>query len=207
MSRLKYFGRPAQGAIRFGTNTLVNGDTITIGGRVYEFRTSGSATPPNVQVNVGGSAALTAVALRDAINANKPTIGVTATIDPVDTAVVRLKADVAGAAGNLALAEAVADAGIIVSGANLTQGQNGSARNYHFGTYVVTALDVLATNVVIETGLPAAVEFAQLHIKSATGLFKGTLTGLITKSGAQIRHDFAGATDLVAGDLIEWVAA
>ncbi|HKS17041.1 MAG TPA: hypothetical protein VJU16_06995, partial [Planctomycetota bacterium] len=75
------------------------------------------------------------------------------------------------------------------------------------GRYTVTALDVLATNVVIETSLPAAVpaEVALLYIRSNTGLFKGTLTGLITQNGTQIRHDFAGATDLVAGDTIDWI--
>src|SRR5688572_8676587 len=103
MLRARFMGRKAQGAIRFGSNTLVNGDTITVGGKVFEFRTSGSATPPNVQVNVAGSAALSAAAFITAFNLNKPAnlnVNITAVVDPVAADVVRLIADKVGALGN-----------------------------------------------------------------------------------------------------------
>jgi hypothetical protein len=205
MGRMRYKGNPAQGAIRFGSNTIVDEEYVSIGGKIYEFDDDAAVTSPHVLVTIGGSAAATAANLIAAINANKPSPGVTASADPVEAETVRLVADKVGTAGNLALVEAVSDAGITVSGANMTGGENGGSQKVARGEYVVTALDVLAANVVIETGL-ASPRFIKLYTRKADGTFFETSTGVVTISGSQIRHDFAGGTDLEAGDTLSWEA-
>lgn len=203
MGRVRYLGSVAQGAFHLANNTIVDGETFSIGGKTYEFDDDASVSGTNVLVTIGGSAALTAAAMIAAINANKPTPGVTASADPVDSATVRLKADDRGAAGNLALAETVSDAGFTKSGATMTGGENGGTQTPSRGEYVVTAIDVLAGSVVIETGLQTP-RFPHLYIRKADGTYAENLTGVVSISGSQIRHDFAGATDLEAGDIIEW---
>lgn len=205
MGRVRFLGAVAQGSFHLANNTIVDGETFSIGGKTYEFDDDASVSGTNVLVTIGGTAALTAAEMITKINANKPTPGVTASIDPVSNVCVRLKADSRGAAGNLALAEAVSDAGFTKSGATLVGGENGGTQTEARGEYVVTAIDVLAANVVIETGL-ATPRFIKLYTRKADGTFFETSTGVITISGSQIRHDFAGATDLEAGDTLSWEA-
>lgn len=204
MSRVRYFGNPAQGSIKFGSNTIIDGETITIGNKVYELRAAAPAGGGHILVVVGGTAALTAAALIVAINANKPSVPVTAVIDPVSNVTVRLVADVAGDAGNIILQETVVDAGIVVSGATLVGGENAATQTIARGKYAVTQNDVDATNIVIETGLVSP-RFATVESYGATGA-KKTSTGLVTVSGTKILHDFTGATDHVAGDVLVWSA-
>lgn len=203
MGRVRFLGAVAQGAFHLANNTIVDGETFSIGGKTYEFDDDASVSGTNVLVTIGGTAALTAAEMVAKINANKPTPGVTASLDPVDSTTVRLKADDRGAAGNLALAETVSDAGFTKSGATMTGGENGGTQTPSRGEYVVTAIDVLAGSVVIETGLQTP-RFPHLYIRKADGTFAENLTGVVSISGSQIRHDFAGATDLEAGDIIEW---
>lgn len=204
MGRQKYEGVKAQGAIRFGSNVLVNGELFTVGGKNYEFRTSGSAGAGNIQVNVGGTAALTAAALIAAINANKPTVPVTAYIDPIENVTVRLEADFPGTNGNLAMSETVVDAGITISGANMTNGEDAGNQVEARNEYVVTALDVAAGCCMISTGLQTP-RFMQLEVRTATGLQKA-ITSLCTFDGTRIKVDSDGATNPAAGDKIVWGA-
>jgi len=204
MSRVRYFGNPAQGSISFGSNTIVDGEIITIGDKIYELRAAGSASAGHVLVGVGGTATLTAAALVAAINANKPTVPVTASVDPITATVVRLVADAPGAAGNIALLEGVADAGVVVSGATLVGGENAGTQTVARGKYTVTANDVTATSIVIETGLVSP-RFATIETYSSTGA-KKTSTGLLTISGSKLLVDFTGSTDHAATDVIVWSA-
>lgn len=205
MGRIRYLGNVAQGSIHLANNTIVDGDYFTIGSKVYEFDDNAAVTAGRVLITIGGSAAATVTAMVAAINANKPSVPVTASVDPVSTSCCRLKADNRGSAGNIALTENVADAGFTVSGATLVGGENGGTQTEARGEYTVTAIDVLATSVVIETGLVSP-RFPKLYTRKADGTFFETSTGVISISGSQIRHDFTGATDLEAGDKISWEA-
>lgn len=211
MGRLKFFGLKAVGAIRLTINPT-DTETARIGpipavggvtGKRFEFDNNALVTAGNILVTIGGSAALSAVNLRNAINANPVTpVAVVAEIDPIDTSVVRLYASQHGAAGNLELA--ATGANVTVSGAAMTGGEGGGNQILHRGEYVVTALDVLAGNIMIETGLSGP-RFMQVDTFSATGLQK-LLTSLHTFNGSKIQIDTDGATNPVAGDKISWAA-
>jgi hypothetical protein len=211
MGRVKFLGLRAVGAIRLNANPA-DGETVTIGpvpavggvtGKRFEFDNNAAVTAGNILVTIGGSAALSAIALRDKINTNKPTpVGITAEIDPVDTSTVRLYADAPGAGGNLALADT--GAAIDVSSAVMTGGEGSGNQTLHRGEHVVTALDVAAGNVMIDTGLSGP-RFPQVDCFSAAGLQKA-LTSLVIVVGSKIQLDFDGATNPVAGDKISWGA-
>ena len=203
MGRVRFFGIAATGAIRLANNTLVDTETITIGDRVYEWDNNAAVTAGNILVTIGGDVATSVANLIAAINANKPSVAVTASADPVDALVIRLIADAQGANGNLALAETIADAGNIVSGAFMTNGENAGSQIFHQGEYIVTALDVLAANLVIPTGLTTP-KNVRVEIRDTVGVFREDITGAVTVVLGNILHDFAGAIDLVATDRVIW---
>jgi len=80
------------------TNTVSDGETVTIGSRVYEFKTSGDATLGNIKVDISGGAtnALSATALITAIGTTDPLV--TATTG--GTGIVDVTARVKGVIGN-----------------------------------------------------------------------------------------------------------
>lgn len=206
MARARYKGAKAQGAIHLANNTILDGETITIGNKVYEFDNNASVTAGRVAVTIGGTVADTATNLIAAINANKPSKPVTAVIDPKNASgqKINLFADQVGAAGNIALAETVADAGCTLSGATLTGGENAGEQTVARGQYAVVAMDVTADNIMIETGLTSP-RYVQVEVRSAAGVPKAH-TAEVTISGSKIRLNFAGATDPAATDIVSWVA-
>jgi hypothetical protein len=202
MSRIHYFGAKAVGSIRIGDNpNLLVADYFTIGDRTYEF---GAATPGRVQVVIGGTAALTITALIAAINANKPSIPVTATVDATDTAVCRIVADNRGVSGNMQLLEVCNDADNIASGVTLLGGADDVSRQLVGGNYTVTALDVAATGAVIPTGLSAP-GIIKCQVRTALGAVK-YVTDNFNIVGTNIVCVFAGATHIAATDVIIWEA-
>lgn len=205
MGRVRFFGIKSNGAIHLANNVLVDGETVTIGDRVYEWDDNASVTAPNILVTIGGSAAASAANLIAAINANKPTVPITATVDPVSTVTIRLAGDAQGAAGNLALAETVVDAGLTLSGALMTDGENAGSQTVHRGEYIITAIDVLAANAVIPTGLTTP-RHVEADLRDTNGVFREDITGQLTVVSGEIHHGFEGVTDLVAGDRIIWQA-
>lgn len=215
MARVKFLGIVSNGAIRLGGANPVDGDTVTIGpvpavggvtGKRFEFDDDVAVTAGNILVDIKASATLSAVALKDAINANKTTpAGVTAFIDPIDPLTVRLQGDFQGAAGNLALAETFTDGSNIVSGAGLVAGENAGNQTFHRGAHTVTALDISAGSAQIPTGLQGP-RFRNVDVYSSTGLQRNDLTDLFTFVGDRLQVDIDGATNIVAGDVISWIA-
>ena len=206
MGRVRSFGVPAQGAIRLHGDNPADGDTVTIGDKTFEFDDDDAVTEGNILVTIAGSTALSTAALLAAILANPPSPGITAAMDPVDTAkVIRLRANAPGAAGNVALSCSMTDvADTIVSGASLLGGENPGDVTMARGEYTVTALDVAAASVEIPTGL-ASPRFVQTERYRAGELLEA-VTGVRSVNAGQIRHDFAGATDLAENDVIVWLA-
>lgn len=122
--------KAASGTITF-TGQPADGETVTIGGTTYTFKTTLSAA---YQVKIGATANETADNLRRAINdagvegtnygtGTDPHPTVTAT---VSTNVVTVTAKVKGAAGN-SIALSKTSANITLSGANLSGGVDGTA--------------------------------------------------------------------------------
>lgn len=205
MGQVRYLGRKATGAIRFGSNTIVDGEIITVGDKVYELRAAGSAAAGHVLVAVGGTAALTAAALIAAINANKPTVPVTATVDPVENVTIRLAADAPGAQGNITLLEGVADAGVTVSAATLLGGDYGGKQFVESSVYVVTVLDVAALNIMIPLEVSNPRNLIVQYRKS-TGEEHLSITdkAVLLSSPNFLKVFQAGATHLAAGDEIHY---
>ncbi len=204
MGRVRFYGGKAVGSVRIGDfANLLDGETITIGGKVFEWDNNASVGAGNVAVTIGASNAACATNLRDAINANPPATPVTASIDPVDTATVRIIANSRGSAGNLALATTMADGDNVLSGAAMIGGENGGTQRLHRGEYAVTALDAAAGSVVIPTGHTTA-RFAQVEVRSAAGVLK-SITDKVTVSAGNIVIDVDGATNIAATDVITWV--
>lgn len=204
MGRTRFLGQKAQGAIRVGDfANLVDGELIVIGDMRYEWDDNASVSGTSVTVTIGASDAASIVNLMAAINANPPSVPVEAVVDPKDAKTARLYANGRGAAGNLVFTTTMTDGDNVISGAGLLQyGENGGNQIIHRGSYVVTAIDVSSANIMIETGL-ATPRFFQVDALSSTGLQK-SLTTLWTITGSRLRGDFDGATDPVAGDVINW---
>jgi hypothetical protein len=200
VGRQRYLGAKAQGLIQFGSNTLVDGETITVGNKVFEWDNNAAVTAGRVLVTIGGSAALSAAALLAAINANKPTPGVTAVLDTKSNVTVRLYADARGVAGNMTVSETITAADITVE--SLVSGEAGGTQTEARGAYTVTDEDVVADNIEIDTGLTSP-RFVQVEIRSAAGV-PIAHTAEVTVTSGRIRLNFAGAVDPAAGHVVSW---
>jgi hypothetical protein len=205
--RVTFRGQKGQGAVRIGNHgALSDGMTITIGGKVYEWDNNASVVAGHVAVTIGGNAAADATNLKNAINGDPPSPhSIEAAIDDVDTAVVNLTADAYGEAGNLALATTMSGANII-SAAAMTGGEQAGNQVVARGAYVVTALDVAAGRVQIETNLTGP-RFPQIEVLD--GGVPKKLTGVWTVDGSVLRYTFdgtSGCVDPANADVIDWLA-
>ncbi len=200
-------GRKSYGAIRIGAYaSLVNGDTITIGNKIYEFRTSGSASAGHVQVNVGGSGAATASALQAAIMANQPSVSIDAYVDLVDSLVVRLEGHDHGTAGNVAFSASLTGATNIIDQTSgfLLGGTAAGNRHLDSDRYTVTAMDVTAGSIMIPTNLQSP-KILSFQVFDATGVQK-VCTGTVTVSNNRIKYAASGGTNPANTDVIVWTA-
>lgn len=207
MGLFQFEGAVGHGAVRIGNHAgLADAEKIVIGDKSYEWESAGGVTAGAVAVAIGANAAADIQNLVNAINANKPSRPVTAYIDPIDTAVCRFQADDEGDRGNLDFTTTMADPANIIDAVagKMRGGENAGNQKLHRGKYVVSALDVAAGNLMIPTGHQAP-KHMQIDAWSASGLQKA-LTTLFTFDGTRIKGDFDGATNPVAGDVIEWQA-
>ena len=192
-------------------------ETITIGDQTYEADDDASVVAGNIAVDATGAPDSDTMADRlvAAINANKPTVPVTAKKNPaaLDTATtsgVRIEADNPGAAGNIGFTHTmVTGTSTIASVADkLVGGENPGTQTFHRGSYVVHAADILLGGVLLPTGLQTikAGQF-EVQVRSATGLLKGGLTDLVTiVDNNKLQVDIDPAVSIVAGDRITWNA-
>lgn len=203
MGKERFLGQKAQGLIRIGGTTILDGETATIGGKVYEFDTPDGVAAGHVAVSIAsGTAAGIAAALIAAINANKPTPGITAVVDPLDTAKIRLIADARGTAGNMAISDTVAD-GPSLTHHDLINGEAGGTQTEARGDYTVLADDLAGTkSVVVDTGLTSP-RFVLAQVRRAGVLV--AFDGALTISGSKLCWADAGSVHLAAGDVITWL--
>ena len=211
MARVRFLGSKAQGSVRIGNNVgLVDAEVISIGdvlpggtGKTYEWDTPDGVVAGNVAVVIGANAAASIVNLRDAINATPPVPGVTAFIDPKDTATLRIETDDNGSLGNLAFVETMTDGANVISGATLLNGESSLNQVAFRGTHIVTANDVSAGNIMISTGATTP-RFKLVQVVTSVGANKA-VDSLVTVSAGRLRLDFQGGTDPVAGDEVNWL--
>ena len=212
MGELVFPGNKAKGSVRIAAfGSLVNGDLVTIGNAIYEYRTSGSPAAGHVAVAVGASNALTAAALAAAIVAFPPTVAslsapVTAYVDSVDTDTVRIEAAHAGVAGNMTFVSTMTGGTNTIDavGGLMVGGENASLKHQASGSYIVTALDVSANSFMIPTPL-AAPKIISILCFSAAGKLKA-ITTAFTVSGTRIKGAPDAGTDPIATDVIAWSA-
>lgn len=207
MAKVRYFGLPAQGAVRIADfANIVDGETIVIGSKTYEWDDDNDVVAGHVKVTIGASDAACITNLIDAINDNPPTPAVLAFVDPIDAKTCRIEATKKAAAGNMALTEDTLDAdAVVVSGATLVHGENGAAQKPSRGTYTVVAIDVSAGSIVIATGLDSPQHF-QCECRDANGVLKAITSKVTVDTDGHILIDFDGATNPAATDKIFWQA-
>lgn len=155
---------PAVAYVEFsGGGNMLDGDTLSIGGRTYEFDTAVApgAIVGNVRVDISGGATLaqSITALVAAVNGDA-----SRTVDALDIGgdVVAFVHRTPGTAGNIAIAETV-DVGnqMVVSGANFTGGQAEGRLSLQACRYTITAADVttllrtLGTTEIVIAGFPS----------------------------------------------------
>jgi len=206
MGRVRDAGNKSYGSVRIAAfASLIDGEIITIGDKDFEWDNNAAVTSGNILVTIGASDAISIANLRDAINTAYPSTLV-AYVDPVDTKVLRIEGFDAGALGALAFTTDMAHASnIIAAVAGILAGSsNDENRARAGGVYTVTALDVLAANIMIPTPFSAPV-LGSLRVVTSADVPK-YFTAKPTISGTRIKIAEQGATALVAGDKITWEA-
>ena len=209
MGRVRDAGNKSYGAVRIADfANLLDGELITLGdplegGKVFEWDSNAAVGAGNILVTIGASDAACINNLRDAINAELDQY-LLAYVDPVDTKTLRIEGVEPGGLGNLVFTTTMLDANNIiaaVSGA-LADGGADENRARASGVYIVTALDVLATSLMIPTPF-AAPALGNLRVVSSADVPK-YITSKPTISGTRIKITDNGATVLAAGDKVTW---
>ena len=210
MGRVRDLGNKSTGAVQITDHAnLLDGETITIGdpengGFVFEFDDDAAVEAGAILVDTGADEDEAIENLVAAINANLGSI-LLAYVDPEDTMTCRIEGASEGALGNLAFETDFSDAGntIAASGDDtLSGGSNDENRSRASGIYEVTALDVLAENVMIPTPFAAPV-IGRVMVLDAAGVMQ-YITDEITISTTRLKITKAGGTNLAAGDLVHW---
>lgn len=207
MGRVRDAGNKSYGAVRIGDHAnLLDGETITIGdplngGKVFEWDDDAAVTSGNILVDIGANAAAAIDNLKAAINAQLAG-KVVAYDDPVETETLRLEAANEGALGNLAFETTMLDSDNII--AAVDDALAGGANDLNMAraplTYTVTALDVLAENLMIPTPFLAPV-LGAWRACSSTDVPK-YITDIVKVVGTRIQISKNGATNLAEGDKV-----
>lgn len=211
MGRQRFFGNKAHGLISISGGAaydIVDGEIITIGNKIYEWDVVGDGvTAGRIAVDISGdtSAAEALITLLAIINANKPTpTGVTAEAHPGNADLCLIIADKRGISGNMTFTTTMVTGTSSITGSgNMQYGENGASQIEARGEYIVEAEDVLATEVVIDTGLNTA-RFYKLQIYASDGTVKVWDGALTLDGNKRLVLDQAGSTDWIAGDIIRW---
>lgn len=206
MGRVRDAGNKSYGSVRIADfASLIDGEIITIGEKIFEWDDNAAVDPGNFPVTIGATDAECITNLMDQINAEYPSTLV-AYVDPVDTKTLRIEAMEAGGLGNLVFTTDMADADNIIAAVagELAAGASDENRARASGTYIVTALDVLAENLMIPTPFSAPV-LGNLRVVTSADVPK-YISDKPTISSTRIKISKNGATNLAADDKVTWEA-
>lgn len=204
MGRVRDAGNKSYGSVRIADfANLLDGQIITIGEKIFEWDDDAAVDPGNILVEIGVDDAECITNLIDQINAEYPTT-LLAYVDPVDPKTLRIEAKEPGGLGNLVFTTDMADGDNIIAavGGELAAGAGDENRARASGTYVVTALDVLAENLMIPTPFSAPF-LGNLRVVSSADVPK-YITDKPTISSTRIKISKNGATNLATGDKVTW---
>lgn len=206
MGRQRFFGNKGHGVIFIGgaaTHDLADGDLINIGNKTYEIdEAADGVTAGNIAVDTSGdtTAAQAVATIVGVINANKPSVPVTALAHPGDSDHILITADARAAAGNMVFTATFSATSTITGSGLLQFGEDGGSQVESRVEYIAEAEDVSATMIVIETGMNSP-RFADVTVRDAGGAVVAW-DGDLVVSGSQIRIDNGGAVDWVDGSVL-----
>jgi hypothetical protein len=196
-------GVKAQALVHIAAD-VADGETITLGSHVYEFKASGSASAGRIKVDV--SAGLTPATATDAlivaINANETDW----TAIDLGANDVLIAATAVGVTA-VALAETMAGSNNVVSAvSNATYGGSGGGnRKIVWGERVPTAAEVTAGMLLIPLDFAPGAVLVHVRVTS-TGAAKAW-DGVATKDTTNnfVKLDNAGSTDWAATDTVQYI--
>jgi hypothetical protein len=197
---LTYFpGQNAVGVVDFNA-TAGAADVITING--VEYAEADTADAENGVFTNGSSAANSATSFAAAVNGDtrgtKPPV--TAVVSTVGDSVF-LIADYPGTEYNYVV---TTDSSSEITVENLKSGRNPGRKKIVAGSYVVTDQDVLADQVMI--ALPFAPTGKLVNVRTTAGVIDAvTVEATIAATPNRLKINFAGATDPIAGDVIDYI--
>ncbi len=205
---------PASGYISCATGGTSTSDVLTIVGAAYKFAPDpGSGVLGTFYASLsaiwaGAASATPATAmgtLKTAINANSATSGIAADTAVLvgTTAYLPLKATLGNTVATGLTLVKTTGANLAVSGATLTTGVSGGARNTCIIDYAATSGDVSAGLIVFPTALANIGKYI-IQVQSS-GAIKAW-DGVTQITGTTIVIDNSGSTDWAAADVISIIA-
>lgn len=206
MGRQRFFGNKGHGVIFIGgaaTHDLADGDIFQIGTKIYEIdELADGVVAGNIAIDTSGdtTAAQAVATIVGVINANKPSVPVTALAHPGDSDHILITADARAGAGNMVFTATFANTSTITGTGLLQFGEDGGSQVESRMDYIAEAEDVTATMIVIETGMNSP-RFADVTVRTSAGV-EVAYNGAVVVSGSQIRIDNSGTTDWAAGDVL-----
>jgi hypothetical protein len=199
---LQHSGQKSMGTVYIGGHAgLLDGEVIVIGSRIYEWDDGGGVLPGNIAVLIGANAVADIANLIVAINANKPSIPVTAVIHPTNSEITTITADAIGAAGNLTFTTTMSSPSNLVSGPVLVGGEDRAQQIVSRGTHILSVIDATSDSVNIDTALVSP-RFPQVLVCDEDGGVVSAYNGDITIIGSILRVRTNGLMD---GYKISWM--
>lgn len=195
-----YSGTPARhGYVSVDLNTVVDGNSITIAGEVFEFDSDATVTGDNTAVDISTgspSHATIAARLKTAVNANSVLSAIGLVADDIITlsstnAKLILKATGSTAIGDITISK---------SGSPVTLASAVAAADAAGYRAVVVKATATGTTLLLSTGLDQVYD-AFVIVRTAAGARKA-YDGAVTIGNGFLYFDASGSTDLANTDVV-----
>jgi len=200
VKRTSWRGRPALNVLRLASN-VADGETITIGGVVFEFDSNSSYTAGRIPIVVG---TLTPTAVMplivSAVNANTPYLAIKIS----DNEMLLVGKDESSPIGAVPCTETMAGANNAWSAATMNTGAAGGTVAMQLQQRAAVAQDVSLDHILFY--FPFTVAAVMVQIRTSTGALK-TWTGNVTVNGNVVTVDNSNTTDFAATDVIAVLAS
>jgi hypothetical protein len=193
-------GRRAMNVLRLAAN-VADGETITLGGVVFEFDSNATYTAGRIPIPVT-TLTPTAVAplIVSAINANTPYLATAISVNEI----LVVGRDGAAPTGAVACSETMAGAGNAWSSATMVPGAADGTVALALQQRAAVAQDVTLGHLLF--AFPFAVAAVQVDVRTSAGVAKAW-DGAVTFSGGVVTVDNSGTTDFAAGDVVAVLAS
>jgi hypothetical protein len=193
-------GRVAMNVLRLAAN-VADGETITIGGVVFEFDNNATYTAGNIPITVT-TLTPTAVAplIVSAINANTPYLATAISVNEI----LVVGKDGTAPIGAVACTETMAGSGNAWSAATMNAGAADGTVALALQQRAAVAQDVTIGHMLFP--FPFTVAAVQVNVRTSAGVAKAW-DGAVTFSGGVVTVDNSGTTDFAATDVVAVLAS